>query len=157
MTTTKYKAKHAYYSPSFNVSSDIPFVDDCIQFDSKFELQVFLELKKNLGQYDKFIHRQEMLVIKPPTSNYAPKGWKCDFMIHAEAGCVKRYIEAKGLVTREFKLQLQLLEFFNPIAWENLIIVTAGVAPIKVDRRKWSTPFHCLRDIDFTDAITLPF
>lgn len=101
-----------------------------IRFPSKHEFKVYLELLRMYG-----IHRvvsQYGVKISPPNKCY-PKGrlWKVDFAIMSVTKQSKPQfiVEAKGLMTTDFKSALFCLEMHNPRYFDKLYIVFTDKIP----------------------------
>ena len=106
---------------------NIPQVKDGIRFDSKWELKVFETIVSVFGK-DKFsVH--EKVLIKPPTKHYKASYWKCDFIVGRGSNLL--YIDAKGMITRDFKRQMQMLDIYSHNIVSNVRIVTQ--VPVRVD------------------------
>ncbi|SKB12037.1 hypothetical protein PL11201_290005 [Planktothrix sp. PCC 11201] len=83
-----------------------------IQFDSKWECEVYRLIKSIIPP--SYISVHERVLIKPTTKNYRARYWNCDFIIKDDFDNPLLLVEAKGMPTREFLRQLQLLDAFEP-------------------------------------------
>lgn len=100
------------------------------RFDSQHEFKVYLELARIYG-YQR-VRTQVAISILPPGICF-PRGksWRIDFAV-TEFGddyeyCV--YVEAKGLITREFAYTLACLEAHKPLIFNNLVLVFPKAIP----------------------------
>jgi hypothetical protein len=111
-------------------------VVDGIKFDSVFESKVYSELLGLTIHYGKHLELQHPVLLKPATTIYPAINWKCDFRItnFTVRNCNERQdysksilIEAKGTLrganSREFIRSMKFLEYLNPTAYANLILV----------------------------------
>lgn len=101
-------------------------IDEIITFDSKWEYEVFKTIKSIFPLEQITIHPR--VLIKPPTKHYKEKFWKCDFKIGFKSHIL--YVEAKGFPTQDFKRQLQLLDYCNPLIIDQVRIVQGVSARI---------------------------
>jgi hypothetical protein len=86
-----------------------------IKFDSMLEFKTFQILKSFfILDINLFIHHKIEL--------FPNKFWRVDFFVKVKSYSI--LIESKGFITREFRLQLDILRHFNPIAFNKLIIVS---------------------------------
>lgn len=123
-------AKPCYYSPQKReVTSTRKYLDSEF-FASQIELSVF-RLLKTIPSIR--VDRQYPLTIKDRTRTYPKMSWRCDFRVHSLYDSEKFLnIEAKGtLHLREFQHTLKYLEYFNPLEYSRLLIVSRE--PIKID------------------------
>ncbi len=136
LSTNKYRAVSGFYSvqnDSFDLFKKYP---DSQWFASMQELEVYKEL---ISLPYAVVNRQVKVPVKLPTPNYDATCWRCDFLVVNSSRPEKYFlIEAKGVVTRDFKQMLQYLEYFNYTDWKRLVIVTKK--RIKIDRNFWSVP-----------------
>ena len=102
------------------------------RFDSQHEFKVYLELVRMYGKHR--VKSQVHLTILPP-GNCFPRGktWKVDFALSEPDGSfdICRYVEAKGMITREFCYTLACLEVHKPIVFNNLLLVFPNTIPIE--------------------------
>lgn len=134
--SNKFRAISGFYSKSNDSFDSFKKYPDSQWFASKQELEVYKEL---ISLPDVIVQRQVKVPIKLPTPHYDATSWKCDFLI-TQAHCPKKQflVEAKGMPTREFKLMLQYLEYFNHIDWRRIVIVAQK--RFKVDEYFWTIP-----------------
>lgn len=134
---------------------NIPCEFEGIKFDSKWELAVYQAIRKHFSKDEIKVHQK--ILVKPKTTHYREKFWKCDFAVgNADTGKFL-LIEAKGFPTADFKRQLQLLDTHNPSLIDKIKIVQ-GVST-KIDECFTSiniSQLHCelekLKEvIDFID------
>jgi Protein of unknown function (DUF1064) len=98
-------------------------IDDMI-FDSLFEGEIYRTLKKLTTYRDNGITLSVKpgVMIKPKCEVFPALNWKCDFRLdHETLGAMN--IEAKGFHTREFMLQMQMLEACNPSEFQRTIVI----------------------------------
>jgi hypothetical protein len=109
---------------------NIPCEFEGIRFDSKWELAVYQAIRKHFSKDEIRVHQK--ILVKPKTTHYKEKFWKCDFAV-GDADFTGKFllIEAKGFPTADFKRQLQLLDSYNPNLLDKIRIVQ-GVST-KVD------------------------
>lgn len=142
----KYNQRTGFYSRQYDSWDSFPKYPDSIYFGSAYELHIY---KKLLSLPGVRVERQVKILLKPETTHYPARYWKCDFKVLDETNPARYLlVEAKGLVTREFKLMLQDLEFFNYLDWRRLLIVSAKAT--KVDRQLWT-----METSDLLEAISL--
>jgi hypothetical protein len=95
-----------------------------VRFDSIHEFTVYLELSRIYGHHR--IVRQYPLHIFPKSVCY-PNGktWRVDFAITAEgmSRTFSNFVEAKGVMMREFRVTLGCLEQNNSNAFQRLSMV----------------------------------
>ncbi|HAA27399.1 MAG TPA: hypothetical protein DCE56_06580 [Cyanobacteria bacterium UBA8553] len=134
MSSNKYRAVSGFYSAENDSLDSFKKYSDSQWFASKQELAVYKALTSIPRTT---VERQVKVPIKLPTPLYDATCWKCDFLVTYDGRPEKQYlVEAKGVPTREFKLMLQYLEYFNYTDWKRLIVVTNK--RIKIDRNIWS-------------------
>jgi len=102
-----------------------------ITFDSEYESKVYIELMKRYGS-DK-ITPHFPLSIKPATEVFKELNWAVDFKIEHVQEVF--YYEAKGLLTEEFRLKIQLLEWRQPEAYKRLFIVCPNNLRLRISRK----------------------
>ncbi|HEY9660523.1 MAG TPA: hypothetical protein V6C65_18875 [Allocoleopsis sp.] len=136
-TNNKYGACQTWVHPGYLLVSPKPVTESWHRFDSKLEAETYIALRQVVP--DSGILRQHKVLIKPTSANYKSLHWRCDFYIPR----MGLYIESKGEILREFKLQLQMLDFHNPQVYQDLMIVTSSGKP--VDRNKGSITVSQLR------------
>ena len=94
------------------------------RFDSRHEFKVYLELIRIYGI--RRIKTQVHINLLPRGLCF-PRGktWKVDFAIveHYDQSVYCKYVEAKGMITREFVYTLACLEAYKPIIFNNLSLV----------------------------------
>lgn len=90
-------------------------------FDSKWELEVYRFLRRYIPASHILLHQE--IIIKPKTKNYKAKYWRCDFVVMGHKNNELMLIEAKGIATREFKRQLQLIDCNFPHLIPKITIV----------------------------------
>ena len=134
---------------------NIPCEFEGIKFDSKWELAVYQAIRKHFSRDEIRVHQK--ILVKPKTTHYREKFWKCDFAVgNADTGKFL-LVEAKGFPTADWKRQLQLLDTHNPNLIDKIKIVQ-GVST-KIDECFTSitiAQLHCelerLKElIDFID------
>ena len=121
-----------WYSPSKGTYSHYRVNDDDVNFDSLFEFETFRALENLLKGSCYRIVRQAPILLRQETKHYPSRNWKCDFSLIDLAGdqlnpngLDGRLIEVKGIVTREFRLEMEMLSRDNPWAFNRLwLIVT---------------------------------
>lgn len=122
MSHSKFGAKAVWYCPITKAESEEKVIDSQIYFPSRLELRVYKEL---LQVSNTHLDRQVPIQIKPDCNFFPSLSWKCDFRIWFDDSMDKwYYIEAKGVVTPEFKLQMQMFEQNDPEGFRHLIIVS---------------------------------
>jgi hypothetical protein len=108
---------------------NIPCEFEGIKFDSKWELAVYQAIRKHFSKDEIRVHQK--ILVKPKTTHYREKFWKCDFAVgNADTGKFL-LVEAKGFPTADWKRQLQLLDTHNPNLI-NKIKIVQGVST-KID------------------------
>lgn len=139
----KYLAKPVYYHPTLDLICKSRQTKDAIYFDSTFEYRVFRELV-NLAGFNN-VDRQVPLLVKPGTKSYSSLHWKCDFRVYKSRDSNEYLnIEAKGMLTPEFKRNLQYLEYFGPGNFEKLIVIA--------DKSYWVD--KCVQTWELKEALT---
>lgn len=102
------------------------------RFDSRHEFKVYLELVRIYGY--RRVRTQVSTSILPKGICF-PRGknWRIDFAITEFNSdyeyCV--YVEAKGLITREFVYTLACLEAYKPSIFNNLALVFPNAIPVE--------------------------
>lgn len=99
----------------------VPCEFDGIKFDSKWEFAVYQAIHKHFSKDEIRVHAK--ILVKPKTTHYKEKFWKCDFAVGDADTDKFLLIEAKGFPTPDFKRQLQLLDTHNPSLIEKVRIV----------------------------------
>lgn len=100
---------------------NIPCEFEGIKFDSKWELAVYQAIRKHFSKDEIRVHQK--ILVKPKTTHYREKFWKCDFAVgNADTGKFL-LVEAKGFPTADWKRQLQLLDTHNPNLIDKIKIV----------------------------------
>ena len=100
---------------------NIPCEFEGIKFDSKWELAVYQAIRKHFSRDEIRVHQK--ILVKPKTTHYREKFWKCDFAVgNADTGKFL-LVEAKGFPTSDWKRQLQLLDTHNPNLIDKIKIV----------------------------------
>lgn len=100
---------------------NIPCEFEGIKFDSKWELAVYQAIRKHFSKNEIRVHQK--ILVKPKTTHYREKFWKCDFAVgNADTGKFL-LVEAKGFPTADWKRQLQLLDTHNPNLIDKIKIV----------------------------------
>lgn len=121
---------------------NIPCEFEGIKFDSKWELAVYQAIRKHFSKDEIRVHQK--ILVKPKTTHYREKFWKCDFAVgNADTGKFL-LVEAKGFPTADWKRQLQLLDTHNPNLIDKIKIVQ-GVST-KIDewfRSLTIAQLHC--------------
>lgn len=92
-----------------------------INFDSKWELEVYKVITSIIPPNYVSIHQK--VLIKPTTKNYRARYWRCDFAIRGNEGELFLLIEAKGIPTRDWLRQLQLIDATEPSLIDKIRIV----------------------------------
>lgn len=100
---------------------NIPCEFEGIKFDSRWELAVYQAICKHFSKDEIRVHQK--ILVKPKTTHYKEKFWKCDFAVGNGDTGKFLLIEAKGFPTVDFKRQLQLLDFHNPNLIDKIRIV----------------------------------
>lgn len=125
-----------WYSPSKGTYSPYRVNDDDENFDSLFEFEVFRALENTLRGTHYRIVRQAPVLLRQETRHYPPRNWKCDFSLvnlgsdHVGDKILDgRLIEVKGIVTREFRLEMEMLSRDNPCAFNHLWLVVTRKKP----------------------------
>jgi hypothetical protein len=129
VNNNKYNNIPLWYDPVKGTFSLEKQNDSDWYFPSMWEYQVYEELLKWLPK--EMIKRQHPLILKPKTMAYPEINWKVDFAIFNREKPLM-YVEAKGMITREFKTTLKILEYVNPQAWDILTVVHKHL-PVKLD------------------------
>lgn len=140
----KYNAKHVFWNTVNQCVTPVELANSLrsgkqkrlpkyiTRFDSQHEFRVYLELIRMYGV--ERIDTQVPVEIIPP-SNCFPSGkkWKVDFGIKDEGflGIYDHYVEAKGLITREFVYTLGCLEQIDPYAFFDTYLVFTDKIPLK--------------------------
>lgn len=99
----------------------VPCEFDGIKFDSKWEFAVYQAIHKHFSKDEIRVHQK--ILIKPKTTRYKDKFWKCDFAVGDADKGKFLLIEAKGFPTPDFKRQMQLLDSYNPNLLDKVKIV----------------------------------
>lgn len=99
----------------------VPVIKHGIKFDSGLELKVYEILLKLTKPT--LINCHKPIIVKPQGTKYKELAWKCDFQL-IRLNQEPLYIEAKGKPTRDFKLTMQMLDYFNPDVFNNLVLVS---------------------------------
>lgn len=125
----KYKAKAIYYDLKKKViinhkDNNNPFL---IRFDSQLELNTFIQLKKVFN--DVLIHQKIEI--------FPNKFWRVDFQIQHKNNTF--FVESKGFITREFKLQLEILKHYNKNTFDSILFVTSNLETLKQLKRLQTT------------------
>jgi hypothetical protein len=92
-----------------------------LKFDSKWELEVYLFLRRYIPSNHILVHQK--IIIKPKTRNYPAKYWRCDFVIIDTESNPLLLVEAKGIPTKDFCRQLQLIDSNYPHILDDIRIV----------------------------------
>jgi len=92
---------------------------DCIIFDSILEYNVYLQIIRVVKP--EFVTIHHPLLIWTASKRYHDFTWCCDFAIRLPKGVI--FVEAKGMVTDEFKHRLRALDKFTPEVFDRLLIV----------------------------------
>jgi hypothetical protein len=98
---------------------NVPIEVDGIKFDSKFEFKTYQVIRAHFPKEMIEVHKK--VLVKPPTSRYPAKYWRCDFTVGVKAHIL--LIEAKGFPTKDFKRQMQMLDYFNPTEFSKVRII----------------------------------
>ena len=88
-------------------------------FDSIYEKEVYCNLCQRFGTNN--VEPHYLLELKPETTNFKELGWKVDFKVTYQGEVY--YYEAKGLMTEDFRLKVQWLEWVNQDAFNRLFVV----------------------------------
>lgn len=100
------------------------------RFDSQHEFKVYLELVRIYGT--KHVRNQVSVSLLPPGDCF-PRGknWRVDFAITDAIvdTDVDFYVEAKGIITREFTYTLACLEQHKPEIFNNLYLIFPNAIP----------------------------
>lgn len=100
---------------------NIPCEFEGVKFDSKWELEVYKVITSIIPPNYVSIHQK--VLIKPTTKNYRARYWRCDFAIRGNEGELFLLIEAKGIPTRDWLRQLQLIDATEPSLIDKIRIV----------------------------------
>lgn len=111
-----------------------------ILFDSRWELEVYKFIRRYIPS--SHIKLKAKIAIKPKTKNYKAKYWRCDFVILGRENNEILLIEAKGVPTRDFKRQLQLIDCNYPHLIDRIRIVQHQST--RIDERFKSVTLHDL-------------
>lgn len=124
------------------------------RFDSQHEFRVYLELIRIYGENR--VKKQTLINILPPGLCYPKgKGWKVDFAITDPVFDHRHhcFIEAKGVVTREFIYTLACLEAYKPQVFNNLYLVFPHRIPTNnrtingLKKTYWNEQLLTLKDL----------
>jgi hypothetical protein len=147
---SKYNAQALWYNPIIHKVVSSAFYnlehklegnkEDYIYFPSRLELRVYLLLIDHFGIGR--VRRQVKVLIVPAGLCY-PRGlyWAADFaVLHEHLAhrvpdwhSIQYLVEAKGMVGERFRLQLALLEQFQPEYFDKLYVVFDKKVPKDVD------------------------
>lgn len=102
------------------------------RFDSKLEFEVYLHLLK-MYPANRIRRQVPLPLIRKGLCYPRGKPWKIDFAItwNFNKNHIYRYVEAKGIVTSDFRNILPVLEQNNPEAFSKLILVFGSSIPTK--------------------------
>lgn len=100
-----------------------------IKFYSRWELSVYQLLRRYIPKNHILCHQK--ILIKPKTSNYKNKYWCVDFVVIDETKNHQLLVEAKGIPTRDFKRQLQLIDVCEPQLIPKIRVVSP--TPLRID------------------------
>jgi hypothetical protein len=92
-----------------------------IIYDSIFEARIAETLQPYV-YHGCGIQQQVKLLVKSGTPTFKDRFWNCDFCI-SDANDNLLFIEAKGFPDKTFRTTIELLDYFNPLAFNNLLIV----------------------------------
>lgn len=125
-------SKQSWYDPSTGESYKSKPPKKCLYFASQFEFAVYLQLKKEIADYQLpfEVICQHPLLVKPATFIFPETRYKIDFCIRDMfSGEEVLYVEAKGgwllenyIFKNEFMLKLQMMEVFNNEAFSRLAV-----------------------------------
>lgn len=100
-----------------------------VKFASRFELECYLILEKYFSQNKVLL--QHPIELKPPCKNFKSINMVVDFAIRDDNNHIYAYIEAKGYPKDDWWLKLKILEYTNPIVFNNYYIVHSGLNFVK--------------------------
>ena len=109
----------------------IPTTVNNIQFDSRYEAEVYLQLVRRYGSQAIATHFK--IPLKPKTEVFKELSWAVDFFVDYKGEGL--LYEAKGFMTEEFRVKMQLLEWRNPYAYSRLIIVCHKSKRLTISRK----------------------
>lgn len=139
MGTYKYRQNPVFYNPKNKQFYSRKDAKNCLCFGSQLEFTIYRFLEQLVGYEN--VQLQVPLKIKEKTSIYPELKWRCDFRIY-KPYMPREYlnIEAKGIITREFKRNLQYLEYTCPDEFKRLIIVGSNTEDEFIDKKTmmWS-------------------
>lgn len=126
---SKYRAKALYLNISTNEIIEANKIDNfskdtrLVYFASRYEYRVFLALQ-NCFDFHLIEHQKKIEVIPKNRITCFPNGkyWKVDFAVKRKNNS-RMLIEAKGCLTKEFLMNLTLLELNNQECFNRLWIV----------------------------------
>jgi hypothetical protein len=107
-------------------------------FDSEHERAVAEKLINLFPSANLDYHKS--VIIKPSTNSFKQVKMSIDFCLATDKDIPFLWVEAKGYTTREFKLKLQYLEYFQPDIFQNLIFVFATKKIL--EQRYWKNLQH---------------
>lgn len=157
VTANKYKAKSVFYDwQSDTVLSteeisayrkhgklNLPFWIH--RFDSQHEFRIFNKLKDMYGK-NRIQLQLPILLYDRTTCHPNGKYWKIDFTVTASNNPLQAlfYVEAKGVVNKEFEYILSALEQNNPKVFSKLYLVFPDRIPSsnRVIKNLLKTPFQ---------------
>lgn len=127
-------SKYNSYKVAFNLKTDktvsVEYARnnldsrDRIIFDSKLEFTVYQKLRNFFSPSQIECHKH--ILISPKSAFFPATHWCCDFVVntrHLSDKTPNIIVEAKGIVTRDFKYQLQLLGTHFPARLRDLVII----------------------------------
>ena len=138
----KYKAKPVYYDlvhnnvvshleiESYRIKGKLNTPPWIHRFDSQHEFKVYLKL---VDMYEPEAVQLQIPILLFPKSFCHPNGkyWKVDFMVTNPKNLLEVlfYVEAKGIITKEFEFILSVLEHHDPDTFTNLHLVFPNKLP----------------------------
>lgn len=92
-----------------------------IRFDSKHESRVYEIIKKVYPDYEIDVHFN--ILVRPASTQFPALRWNADFHIKTNYYKDELIIEAKGVMTPEFKYKMMMLESFYPQYFNRVWVV----------------------------------
>lgn len=147
----KYHAKQVYYDPLTQEVLPEKKAEELVngkssnlfRFDSQHEFNVFKVLERNTSLAISVHHSIEVIPPNEITTFADGKKWRVDFAVKDEQVKGLFYIEAKGILTKDFILTLALLELYHPEIFNRLWLVFPQKIPNnRVIGRLMKTPFQ---------------
>jgi hypothetical protein len=135
---------------TFNKFGAVKTLVNGILFDSKLESATYERLLTLFPSPQFNIKTQFPIEVKPRSQGFPSIFWKVDFCI-LENDKPILYVEAKGTLTRDFKLLMKFLEYRDPILYSKIILVVSRSSNISSYK---SLKIHTINlDRDFSKNI----